>query len=160
MALNLTVKPEIMLRSATPFLYVEKIGPFLEKAPLAWQEFWANAGTKFPEKEITGKMGLSYIDAAKKGDEAYTYQAGITLKTKLSRVPRGFKYREIPGGKYASFLVTGAYSQLPAVYARIFSILPKLRLKKREDFCIESYLNNPKDTAEDKLETVILIPIF
>ena len=63
------------------------------------------------------------------------------------------------GGKYARFVLTGSYSNLGAASGRVFERVKELDLKRRDDFCIESYVNDPKTTPESELVTEILIPI-
>jgi AraC family transcriptional regulator len=157
--MNLTASPEIIMSTPAFLVYLEKIGPFSKTAPLAWKEFWALAGGQFDQTQITGMAGLSRIDPAKTGDDAFVYQAGITLEPKPSGIPRGLQSRELKSGKYARFLLTGPYMQLPAAYPKAFSILEDLSLAVRDDFCVERYLNTPQDTPEDRLETEILIPL-
>jgi DNA gyrase inhibitor GyrI len=157
--LNLSSEPQVVTLPASNLAYVEKIGPFSKTAPVAWKEFWAIASTHLDESEIAGAAGLSRIDETKSGDAAYVYQAGALLKTAPSRVPNGLLARRLESGKYACFLLTGSYSQLPAAYPAAFSILEKAKLRIRDDFCIEKYLNSP-DTPEQELKTEILIPII
>jgi DNA gyrase inhibitor GyrI len=105
-------------------------------------------------------VGLSRIDQNKKGDNAFIYQAGITLKSKPKKIPKGLKTRKLDSRTYARFLLTGPYSQLAQAYPQAIDIIIKMRIKIRDDFFIERYLNNPSNTIEEKLKTEILIPIF
>jgi len=57
--------------------------------------------------------GLSKVDESKTGDEKYTHQAGIILNDGVGTNFPGLLYREIPGGKFARFRLSGAYAQLP-----------------------------------------------
>jgi DNA gyrase inhibitor GyrI len=156
---NLTPSPEIVKSKPAFLVYLEKIGPFSKTAPSAWKEFWSLAGGQFDPDQIEGMVGLSRIDRTKTGDDAFIYQAGITLKSKPAKIPQGLQSRELESDKYARFLLTGSYKQLPAAYPKAFSILEAMRLEIRNDFCIERYLNTPQDVPEDRLETEILIPI-
>lgn len=156
---QLTPKPELVTRHPQILLYLEKQGPFMKSAPAAWREFWQIAGGKIDRAMMTGMVGLSRIDETKTGDEIYTYQAGITLKEKPAEVPGGLAVREIPTGRYARFVLTGSYSQLPEAYPLAFTLLAQTPVKLRPDFCIEGYLNSPDTTPEDQLQTEILIPV-
>ena len=158
-AVNLTARPEIITSKPAFLVYLEKIGPFLKTAPVAWREFWSIAGGRFDPSQIAGMAGLSHIDHNKTGDDAFIYQAGVTLKSKPAQIPSGLQSRQLESGKYSRFLLTGSYSQLPAAYPKAFSILKDAGLEIRDDFCVERYLNTPQDTAEDRLETEILIPL-
>lgn len=73
-------------------------------------------------------------------------------------MPLGFKYEKIAGGKYARFVLTGSYANLPEACGKVFSIVEKTKLPQRADYYIENYVNDPKTTPEDKLITEILIP--
>lgn len=159
MNLQLTPEPEIVTQHPVPFVYVEKIGPFEKNAPTAWQQFWTTAGNFFRREHIAAMMGLSRIDPKRVGDEAYVYQAGIALRVPPTGLPQGLQARSLEGGKYARFVLLGTYAQLPYAYPQIFSILAARKMPLRDDFCIESYLNSPNDTSEEKLQTEILIPI-
>jgi len=56
-------------------------------------------------------------------------------------------------------LLTGPYSQIWMAFSQIFRTLAEGGVRLREDFCIENYVNDPKVTPEDQLQTEILIPI-
>jgi DNA gyrase inhibitor GyrI len=156
---NLTLSPEIITLKPALLVYLEKIGPFAKTAPSAWKEFWSMAGGQFDQDQIAGMVGLSRIDPTKTGDDAFIYRAGITLKSKPAKIPQGLRSRELESGKYARFLLTGSYKQLPAAYPKAFSILEAMGLEVRDEFCVERYLNTPQDVPEDRLQTEILIPI-
>ncbi len=159
MKINLTEKPEIVTLQPATFVYIEKIGPFLQQAPLAWQEFWAVGQMAFNKENTLAMLGLSMIDKKKKGDDAFIYQAGVSVKSELKKMPQNLKKRELPSGRYARFLLTGSYSQLAEAYPQAFESIAKAKLAIRDEFCMESYLNTPADTAENDLKTEILIPI-
>ncbi len=158
--LNLTIEPEIVATEPLWFLYVEKTGPFMQTAPKAWEELRKVAQTQLDSNQINGGLSLSGIDKSKKGDDAFQLQAGFNMKGKPASIPAGLQFRELKGGKYARFLLTGSYSQLPEAYPRVLAIVDQSPLKMREDFCIEKYLNNPATTPEAELLTEILIPIL
>ncbi|MBV9687462.1 MAG: GyrI-like domain-containing protein, partial [Alphaproteobacteria bacterium] len=146
---NLTADPEIITSQPAILVYLEKIGPFLKTAPLAWREFWSIAKGQFDRSEIAAMVALSRIDSTKTGDAAFAYQAGVTLKSKPTKIPQGLRSRELHSGKYARFLLTGSYGQLPAAYPQAFSTLKALKLETHDDFCIERYLNTPEEVSED-----------
>jgi hypothetical protein len=63
-------------------------------------------------------------------------------------------------GKYAMFLYTGSYEHLSAVYDSIYAKwLPESGEKLRNYHCFEKYINNPANTAPEKLKTEIYVPI-
>jgi effector-binding domain-containing protein len=158
-ALNLTIELEIVVTKPLWFLYVEKTGPFMQTAPKAWEEL-RKVMPQLDSNQINGGLSLSRFDKSKKGDGALQLQAGFNMKGKPASIPAGLQFRELKGGKYARFLLTGPYSQLPEAYPRALSIVDQSPLKIRKDFCIEKYLNNPTTTLEAELLTEILIPIL
>lgn len=156
---NLTSTPEIIDYPTTPLVYVEKTGPFMEKAPLAWQEFWMIAGPQLDKSLITNMTGLSRIDNTKQGDEAFIYQAGVMVKDKPAALPQGLHYRLLPGARFACFLLTGPYMQLIQAYPAAIEHTLKAGHSLRDDFFMEIYLNTPLDTPEADLKTQIFVPI-
>lgn len=130
------------------YLYVEKIGPFMETAMPAWQELH----TKIPNpKNKTGAMALYRFTPQ------MTYRAGWVLSEKPVEIPPGFKYEKLGGGKYEKFTMTGSYSQLPVVSGQVWETAKSLNL--RDDWAIENYANDPATTPEEKLITEIMVPV-
>ncbi|HEU5048259.1 MAG TPA: GyrI-like domain-containing protein [Rickettsiales bacterium] len=156
---NLTQDPTTVTLEPALLLYLEKTGPFAINAPLAWQEFIPLVKAHIDMGNIIVGVGLSHIDSSKKGNDAFVYQAGMLLRTSPATVPEGLQLRTLAKGKYASFLLTGSYMQLPQAYPAAFEILAKKGYSTRDDFCIEKYLTNAETTPEAELKTEILIPI-
>lgn len=159
MKLNLTEKPEIIQSPPRQYLYLEKIGPFMVQAPKAWNEFSEIVEPHKKELSLSGMAGLSKIDENKQGDDRFVYQAGVFIDAAPANIPKGLRLRTSQGGKYARFMLTGSYHQLPQAYPKIFSVLEKDGISLRDDFCAEIYLNTPQDTPEEKLKTEILVPV-
>ncbi|HEY9682074.1 MAG TPA: GyrI-like domain-containing protein [Oculatellaceae cyanobacterium] len=137
---------------ATHYVYIEKVGPFMENAPKAWQEVLKVV----PE--------LAKLGAMKQGMSLYKvgpqiYRAGFCFDAKPDNIPSGLEYMHFDGGRYARFVLTGSYSQMPEACGRVFEIVATKKLKTEERFNIEHYVNDPKSTPEDKLITEILVPI-
>lgn len=156
---NLSGTPTIVTTEPALLLYLEKHGPFHINAPQAWDEFIPLIKSHIQPETILMGVGLSRIDPTKKGNEAFIYQAGMLLKSPPQTMPEGLELRTLGKGKYASFLLTGSYMQLPQAYPAAFEILAKSGYSTRDDFCIEKYVTNPETTPEAKLKTEILIPI-
>ena len=110
-------------------------------------------------EQFTELLGVSGIDKTKQGEDSMIYQAGVCLAAKPAEVPKGLQYRALSGGKYAKFLLTGPYSHIWMAFSQIFRTLAESGVRLREDFCIENYVNDPKVTPEEQLQTEILIPI-
>lgn len=159
MNINMTKDLKIVEVPSKPFLHLEKIGPFMKTAPQAWQEFWQKCGPLMKDLAMDQMAGLSRIDETQVGDEKFIYQAGVFLKTSPKDVPPTLHLRNTQAGKYASFLLTGAYQQLQYAYPNAFEVLKNKNVKLRNEFCVEIYLNTPDTTPEAELKTEILIPI-
>lgn len=160
MTLNMKLVPETVIRPDMHYLYVEKTGgPFPDIAPPAWPEMLEKLGDSFNKGEIIEYLGLSTIDRSKKGEEATIYQAGVSLLEDPTKKPKGLQYKKLKGGRYAKFLLRGAYIQLWPAFSEVFRTLSEGKINLREGFCIENYLNDPRITPEDALLTELLVPI-
>ncbi len=151
--MNLTEEAELVTWPETHYVFIEKIGPFLQIAPQAWQELHQLVPRISESNEITGFMSLYKM----KPD---TYLAGVAVAEPAKDLPPGLKYMRFEGGKYSRFVLTGPYSQLPEASRRVFEIAAKTELPVRVDYCIENYVTDPRTTPEAELVTEILIPTF
>jgi DNA gyrase inhibitor GyrI len=149
--MKLTEEPEIVAWPETHYVFIEKIGPFQNTAPQAWQELHQHVPKISEHNKIAGYMSL-YNVAPK------MYRAGVALAAAAKNLPPGLAYSKFKGGKYSRFVLTGPYSNLPAACGRVFQIVTQRKIQLRDDFCIENYVNDPRTTAEDQLTTEILIP--
>jgi AraC family transcriptional regulator len=159
MELNMSLKAEMVSRPATHYVFLERRGPFAEVAPPTWAEMFRLMGAKMADPQIREFLGLSTIDKDRHGEEAMIYQAGVAFVEKTSEAPKGLQYKKIAAGNYAQFLLTGPYSRIWIAFSQIFRALAESKVPLREDFCIENYVNDPKTTPEDQLQTQILIPV-
>ena len=155
---NLTTTFEMITRPLTHYVYLEKSGPFVEVAPSTWNEIFPLLRAHVNQTSIIGYLGLSTIDTARAGEEAMIYQAGVALSSTPERALQRLKYKDIEGGSYARFLLTGPYSQVWIAFDQIFKKLAEKQVELRNDFCIENYLNDPAVTPEDELLTELLVP--
>jgi AraC family transcriptional regulator len=158
-AVNLTQNFEIVSRPLTHYVFLERRGSFPEVAPPAWEEMFPLINAQLDQKQIVSYLGLSTIDKNKNGEEAMIYQAGVGIAAPPKRPLKGLQYRRIEDGKYARFLLTGPYSQIWIAFNQIFKKLAESRVELRPDFCIENYINDPKVTPEDQLQTELLVPV-
>lgn len=157
-AMNLTKNFEIVTRPTTHYVFLEKHGPFAEVAPPTWDEMHPLVASQVPQNDIKEFLGLSGIDRSKMGEEGMIYQAGVAVSDPPTREMKGLHYRKIESGKYARFLLTGPYAHIAPAFDHVFKTLAEKKVQLREEFCIENYLNDPKVTPEDQLQTEILIP--
>lgn len=137
------------------YVFVEKLGPFMKTASVAWGKLHAAVPKIAAQVEVTKYMALYKIEGKK-----MTYRAGVVTTQKPKKLPRGFKHSKLKGGNYRQFVVTGAYAQLPELSGRVWEIVAEEKLKMRKDFAIENYVNDPLSTKEEELITEILIPVI
>lgn len=150
-SMQLTEEPEIVTWPETHYVFIEKIGPFQQNAPQAWQEL-QRLGSKVSEhNKITGRISL-YKIAPK------IYRAGVSLAAEPKNLPDEMKYEKFHGGKYSRFVLTGWYSNLPEASRRVFEIISAKKIAVRDDYCIENYVTDPMTTAEEQNVTEILVP--
>ncbi len=149
--MKLDETPQEIAWPETHYAFIEKIGPFQETAPQAWQAINQLIPTIAEHHKITGYMSLYKV-------EAKIYRAGVALDAAPAELPEGVQYTNFKGGNYVRFVLTGAYSNLPEACGRVFLLVAEKKIPQRDDFCIENYVNDPRTTPEDQLVTEILIP--
>ena len=150
--MNLTEDPEFVTWPETHYLHVEKIGPFQETARQAWGQVHAQVPVILERNEITGYMSLYKIEPE------MVYRAGVALGDAPVSLPEGMEYTKFAGGRYARFVLTGSYMNLPEACGRVFEIIEEKKIPARDDFYIENYTNDPRTTPEEELVTHILVP--
>jgi DNA gyrase inhibitor GyrI len=149
--MNLTENGDIVQWPETHYVFVEREGPIMQVAQEAWQLAFSLAPQLAEKSQILGNMSLYRTNPN-------VYRAGFVTAEMPANVPAGMQYELIGGGRYSRFVLTGPYSDLPAATRRVFEIVAQRGVALRSDFCIESYVSDPKSTPEEKLITEILIP--
>jgi effector-binding domain-containing protein len=149
--MNLNEHPELITRPEMHYVFVERVGPFMQNAGAAWQEAHKLAPALRENNQVTGYMALY-----KMGPKIY--RAGFSIGAEPLKVPEGMKYEKVPGGKYLRFVLTGPYTDLPQASGRAWEIVGEKKLELRDDFAIENYVNDPSVTPADQLITHIMIP--
>jgi len=149
--MKLTQEPETVNWPETHYVFIEKIGPFQDTAPKAWQEVHPLVPKISESNKITGYMSLYKVGPK-------IYRAGLALASEPTNLPANLKYEKFKGGKYGKFVLAGSYANLPEACGRVFEIVAEKKIQMRDDFCIENYANDPRTTPEDQLVTEILIP--
>jgi DNA gyrase inhibitor GyrI len=149
--MNLTEQPEIVNWPETHYVFVEKIGAFMQTAGAAWQQVHGLAPELKKHNTISGYMSLYKMNPN-------TYRAGFALEAPPSQLPEGFTYEVFPGGRYSRFTLTGPYTLLPQASGRVWEIVAKSGISVRDGFAIENYVNDPRTTPDDQLITQILVP--
>ena len=156
--MNLTPNFETIARPLTHYVFIEKRGPFAEVAPPLWSELMPLL-QQINQQHIREYLGVSGIDKSRPGEDAMIYQAGVGCAEAPQKLPEGLQHRAIKLGKYARFLLTGPYPQIWPAFDRIFKTLADEKVELRPEFCIENYLNDPRMTPEENLQTELLVPI-
>lgn len=149
--MNLTETADIVHWPESHYVFVEKVGPFAQTAPQAWQEARATLKALAAKNQILGFTSL--YDANKQ-----VYRAGFTVAAMPLDLPEGLRYERFRGGRYCRFMLTGPYSELGEASGRVWDLVERNGIPVREDFAIENYVNNPHTTPEEELITEILIP--
>jgi len=149
--MKLTEEPEVVIWPETHFVFIEKIGPFMDNAPDAWHEAHSLAPALLERNQITGYMSLYKVGPK-------VYRAGFSLAAPPVQLPEGFGYVKFSGGKYSRFILTGPYSDMPEASGRVFEMVTEKKIQIRDDYNIENYVNDPRKTPEEQLITEILVP--
>ena len=150
-AMKLTEEATVVTWPETHYVFVEKIGPFQETAPQAWNSVHPIVPAISEHNQVTG-----YTSLYKVGPKVY--RAGVSVAAEPKNLPAGVRYEKFKGGKYSKFVLTGPYSNLPEASRRVFEIAAEKKIQMRDDYCIENYMNDPRTTPEEELVTEILIP--
>jgi effector-binding domain-containing protein len=148
--MNLTETPDIVTWPETHYVFIERVGDFLNTAPQAWQELHKLVPQIQEKNAINGYTSLYKCGPG-------VYRAGVSLTAPPVDLPAGLAYEIFNGGKYSRFVLTGPYSDLPAACGRVFQIVATNGTEQRDDFCIENYVNDPRTTPAEQLVTEILI---
>ena len=149
--MNLNEHPELITQPPMHYVFVERVGPFMQNAGAAWQEAHKLAPALREANHVTGYMALY-----KMGPKIY--RAGFSIAAEPVKLPDGLKYEKVQGGKYVRFELTGPYDQLPQASGRAWAIVAEKKIEVRDDFAIENYVNDPRMTPPEKLITHIMIP--
>jgi DNA gyrase inhibitor GyrI len=150
--MQLDETPEIVTWPGMHYIFVEKMGAFLDTAPQAWQEMHWLVPEVSAHNEINGYLSLYKL-------HQQIYRAGVSLAAEPVKLPKGLRYHAFPGGTYRRFVLTGGYSNLPRATLRTFAIVSEKKIRLRDDYNIENYVNDPKMTPQEQLITEILYPV-
>jgi len=149
--LQLTEVPEVVNWPQTHYVFIEKVGPFQNTAPQAWQQMHQLVAKVLEQNKITGYMSLYKVGPK-------IYRAGVALAAAPKDLPEGLAYEKFQGGKYSRFVLTGPFSNLPEACGRVFQIVAETKIPLRDDYYIENYVTDPRTTPEEKVITEILVP--
>lgn len=150
--MNLTETPVTVTWPETHYVFVEKIGPFNQTAPQAWETLHTLTPALAAQSRITGYLSLYRIGPR-------VYRAGVALAAPPGNLPDTLRYEKFRGGRYAKFVLTGSYANLGKASGRVWELAQTLKLPLRDDYNIEHYVNDPRVTPEDQLITEIMFPV-
>jgi len=103
--------------------------------------------------------GLSYDDPKVTPADEIRYDACLVTEAEITGEGE-VGIQEIPGGKYATYLHKGPYSNLAQTYQEIYGTwLPQSGQEPKHSPSIEVYHNSPEETQEQDLLTEIQIPL-
>jgi DNA gyrase inhibitor GyrI len=149
--MNLTEEPQIVTWPETHYAFLERTGPFVPNAQLAWQDLYRIVPALAAKNQVTGFVSLYKMNPQ-------IYRAGVSLAAPPVELPAGMQYERFVGGKYSRFVLTGSYSILPEATGRAWRIAAEKKIPLRDGFSIENYVNDPKTTPQEQLITEILFP--
>ena len=149
--MSISEHPELVTWPEMHYVFVERIGPFMQNAGAAWQQVHPLMPALSENNKVTGYMALY-----KMGPKIY--RAGFSLAGPPVKLPDGLNYEKFDGGKYVRFELTGPYTDLPQASGKVWQIVGEKKLEVRDDFAIENYVNGPRVTPPEQLVTHIMIP--
>jgi len=149
--MNLNEEPDNLTWPETHYVFIESVGPFQETAPKAWQDFHQVLPRLLGQNKV-----VRYMSLYKAGPKIY--RAGVALAAPPESLPQELRYEKFAGGKYGRFVLTGPYTDLGAASGRVLQIISEKKIKLRDDYFIENYVNDPRTTDEKDLITEILVP--
>ena len=150
-SMKLTQEPEIVTWPEMDYVYVEAVGPFMTSAPEAWGQLHKLTDAIAEHNKITG-----YTSLYKVGPKIY--RAGVSIAEAPKNLPAGVEATRFKGGKYSQFVLTGRFADLPDASRRVFEIVAEKKIPLRDDFCIEHYVTDPRETPEDQNVIEIAVP--
>lgn len=149
--MNLTETPEYIHWPETYYAFAERVGPFMQTAPAAWEEAHRLLPELMRHNRVTGFLSLYKM-------ATHTYWAGFALEAPPTELPVGLAYEKFAGGRYAKFVLTGPYSQLGPATGRVLEMVKEQGIAMRDDWHIENYVNDPRETPAEELKTEICVP--
>ena len=153
------LNPQILNIEPIKVLSVRHIGAYSKCAP-AWEKLMTFAYSNNLVNKNTKLFGVGYDNPHIVEESKLRYDACITKDIDIN-LENEICENVINGGKYATFLHKGSYETLCDTYNQIFSIwIVENQITLRETAPFEEYLNDPKTTKPENLETLIYIPII
>jgi len=149
--MKLTHEPEIVTWPEMHYVFVEEIGPFQTSAPQTWQQLHKVTDAIAEHNKITGYTSLYKLSPK-------LYRAGVSVAEEPKNLPAGVQSTRFKGGKYSQFVLTGRFADLPEASGRVLEIVGEKKIQVRDDFWIENYVTDPRETPEDQNVVQIAVP--
>jgi len=100
-------------------------------------------------------IGICYGE----GGDDFRYFAGVIYPT-FVKAEGEVELHEVPGGRYASYRLTGPYDLIHPAFERLYGEwLPSSGCVPDDRPALEIYRNNPYSTPANELITDLLIPV-
>jgi len=149
---------EVVTRPPAHYIYVEQRGPCSSVARPCWIALCDHLAAIRSHNTITQHATLYCVAT---DPQRSVYRAGVFVAAEpTAALPAGLQSTLYGGGKYARYMVTGSLTHLPEASGRVYASVEEKGLAwRREEFSVESCLNNPSTTPADELQTEILVPI-
>lgn len=134
--------------------FVRHVGPY-NQVSAAWQRLFGWAGPRGLIGPSLRYFGMCHDDPEVTPPERLRYDACLVVSP--SAQPEGdIGIQETSAGDYATTVHTGPYETLGRAYAALCGEwLPTSRRELGDPPCIEFYLNDPRGTPPEKLQTKI-----
>ena len=153
------LNPQILNIEPIEVLCVRHTGAYTKCAP-AWEKLMTFAYANNIVNKNTRVFGIGYDNPHIVEESKLRYDACITKDTNIA-LEEGITETSINDGKYATFLHKGSYETLCDTYNEIFAVwMVENQINLRDTPPFEEYLNDPKTTKPEDLETLIYIPIL
>jgi effector-binding domain-containing protein len=112
----------------------------------------------FLEKENIAPTGPPMTIYTSTDDKGFQFRAAVPVAEPPANLPEGIAAAKSPAGKALKYVHRGTYDSLDATYELIANQLDEKGLEAQEVF-VETYLNDPRTTPDDKLAIEVYVPI-
>jgi AraC family transcriptional regulator len=147
---------------AVEALSVESIGPYPEKAPVAWKQLWSWVKRNAQDDMVRLAIGYGLDNPKTIPEHMLRYYACVTIAGGHQGEPEaGIEKRMIPGGRYAIYRMKGSYTSMPQRFAQLHDEwLPSSG--EVPDYTrpfLENYINDPNEVGLENALTDLCLPI-
>lgn len=112
----------------------------------------------FLEKENIAPTGPPMTIYTSTEDKGFQFRAAVPVAEPPANLPETFAAAKSPAGKALKYVHRGTYDSLDSTYELITNQLDEKGLEAQDVF-VETYLNDPRTTPDDKLAIEVYVPI-